>query len=86
VTPPHADAAIPHSSVVLASSFLAPPAASAETESMRNGPTYIGGFVGSTLGSFVPALWGAGQLSMASIVCFVIGGFAGIWLAYRLLA
>jgi hypothetical protein len=53
---------------------------------MRKGPTYAGGFLGSTLGSFVPGLWGAGQLSMASVVCFVIGGFAGIWLAYRLLA
>jgi hypothetical protein len=54
-------------------------------ELMRKGPTYIGGFVGSFGGSFIPSLWGAGQLSMSSIVFFVIGGVVGIWIAYRLL-
>jgi hypothetical protein len=34
----------------------------------------------------VPGLWGDGQLSMASILFFVVGGFVGIWLAYRLFA
>jgi uncharacterized membrane protein YeaQ/YmgE (transglycosylase-associated protein family) len=51
---------------------------------VRKGPTYIGGFVGSFAGSFIPSLWGAGQLSAASMAFFVIGGMAGIWLAYRL--
>jgi len=53
---------------------------------MRKGPTYIGGFVGSFGGSFIPSAWGAGQLSASSIVMFVIGGIAGISLAYRLFA
>jgi uncharacterized membrane protein YeaQ/YmgE (transglycosylase-associated protein family) len=53
---------------------------------MRKGPTYAGGFVGSLLGSFVPSLWGAGQLTMSSIVFFMVGGFVGIWVAYRLFA
>ncbi len=50
---------------------------------MRKGPTYLGGFVGGTIGSFVPSLWGAGQLSLSSVVLFMIGGFVGIWIAYR---
>ncbi len=50
---------------------------------MLKGPTYIGGFFGSLIGSFVPSVWGDGQLSLASLVCFVIGGIAGVWLAYR---
>lgn len=45
----------------------------------------MGGFVGSCIGSFIPGLWGAGQLSISSLVFFVIGGLVGIWLAYRLL-
>jgi hypothetical protein len=50
---------------------------------MRKGPTYLGGSIGGFLGSFVPELWGAGQLSMWAIVFFVLGGFFGIWVAYR---
>jgi hypothetical protein len=57
-----------------------------EEETVRKGPTYVGGFVGSFGGSFVPSIWGAGQLSASSIVMFMIGGIAGIWLAYRLFA
>lgn len=51
---------------------------------MSKGPTYVGGFAGSLVGSFIPSLWGAGQLSMSSIAFFMIGGFVGIWVAYRL--
>jgi hypothetical protein len=50
---------------------------------MRKGPTYVGAFLGSTIGSVVPGLWGAGQLSGSSIVFFMVGGILGIWLAYR---
>jgi len=55
-----------------------------EEELVRKGPTYAGGLVGGTIGSFVPSLWGAGQLSLSSVVFFMIGGFVGIWIAYRL--
>jgi len=51
---------------------------------MRKGPTYVGGFVGSLLGSMVPSLWGDGQLSVASLALFVVGGILGVWFAYRL--
>jgi hypothetical protein len=51
---------------------------------MRKGPTYIGATVGSIAGSFVPGLWGAGQLSAWSVLFAMIGGFVGIWVGYRL--
>lgn len=44
----------------------------------------IGLVVGSTLGSCVPALWGAGGLSFASVLFGAIGGFLGIWAGYRI--
>lgn len=56
---------------------------STEDELVRKGPTYTGGFVGGTIGSFIPTLWGAGQFSLSSILFFMIGGFIGIWVAYR---
>ncbi len=55
-----------------------------EGDLVRKGPTYAGGFVGGTIGSFIPSLWGAGQLSLSSVALFMIGGFVGIWVAYRL--
>ncbi len=51
---------------------------------MSKGPTYTGATVGSIAGSFIPGLWGAGQLSAWSVLFFVIGGIAGVWIAYRL--
>jgi hypothetical protein len=43
----------------------------------------IGVIVGSALGGYVPALWGAGGLSMASVVAGAVGGILGIWGGYR---
>lgn len=43
----------------------------------------IGMFVGSTIGSYIPALWGGSVLSFTSIIFSVIGGLVGIWLGYR---
>jgi hypothetical protein len=37
---------------------------------------------GSILASYIPALWGGGML--ASVLFSVIGGIAGVLLAYRL--
>lgn len=45
---------------------------------------WIGVFVGSTIGGFIPSLWGADFLSMSSVIFTAIGGFAGIWLGYKL--
>ncbi|MDF5735058.1 MAG: hypothetical protein PUQ00_04995 [Nostoc sp. S13] len=40
-------------------------------------------FLGSTIGSYIPALWGGSLLSFTSIFLGVIGGLVGIWLGYR---
>ena len=45
---------------------------------------WIGLFVGSAVGGYVPALWGAGMLSFSSVIGSAIGGVTGIWLGYRL--
>jgi hypothetical protein len=42
----------------------------------------LGAFGGSTLASYIPALWGGGWL--ASVFFGVFGGIAGILLSYRL--
>ena len=44
----------------------------------------LGAIVGSTVGSFVPMLWGDSELSMSSVIFGAIGGFVGIWLGYKL--
>ncbi len=43
----------------------------------------IGLVVGSTIGSYVPALWGAGWLSIASVLFGGIGGLLEIWAGYE---
>jgi hypothetical protein len=44
----------------------------------------FGMFVGSTIGSAVPLIWGGSLLSLTSIALSMIGGGIGIWLGYRL--
>ena len=39
---------------------------------------------GMLLGGFVPDLWGAGQLSMQSILFSAVGGVAGVWAGVRI--
>lgn len=41
-------------------------------------------FVGSTVGGFVPLLWGGSALSLSSVLLSAAGGFFGIWLGYRI--
>jgi uncharacterized membrane protein YoaK (UPF0700 family) len=45
---------------------------------------WLGMFVGSTIGGFVPMLWGDGALSLSSVFFSAVGGVLGIWLGYRL--
>ncbi len=40
--------------------------------------------IGSTIGSFVPLVWGDNFLSLASIFLTAIGGFVGIYIGYKL--
>jgi hypothetical protein len=44
---------------------------------------WLGFFVGSTVGSMVPYLWGADMLSFSSLVLSAIGGALGIWAGYK---
>ena len=41
--------------------------------------------VGSAAGGAVPGLWGAGLFSMWGVATGAVGGFMGIYLAYRYL-
>lgn len=45
---------------------------------------WIGMAVGSTLGGFIPSLWGASFLSIWGVLLSAIGAFAGIWLGYKI--
>lgn len=45
---------------------------------------WIGVLVGSTIGGLIPDLWGAGMLSLSSIVFSTVGGIAGIYIGYQL--
>ncbi len=42
----------------------------------------IGMFFGSTIGSYIPLLWGASAFSVSSILFGVIGGIAGIFAGF----
>lgn len=46
---------------------------------------YIGAFVGSIIGGFIPTLWGAGFLSFSSIIFSGIGGIIGIFVTLKIL-
>ena len=39
---------------------------------------------GSTVGSFVPALWGASAFGLASLLMAAVGGVAGVFVGARL--
>ncbi|HZS09715.1 MAG TPA: hypothetical protein VFD58_33115 [Blastocatellia bacterium] len=45
---------------------------------------WIGVFIGSTVGGYIPTLWGAELLSFSGVLGSVIGGLLGIWGAYKL--
>jgi uncharacterized membrane protein YeaQ/YmgE (transglycosylase-associated protein family) len=42
--------------------------------------------VGSTVGGFVPELWGSSSLSLASLLFATVGGVVGVWFGVRLSA
>ena len=44
----------------------------------------FGGFVGLTVGSFVPELWGASSFSLASLFFGAVGGITGVLFGARL--
>ena len=46
--------------------------------------TWGGLFIGSTIGGYIPSLWGGEMLSISGVVFAFVGGIAGIWLGYRI--
>jgi hypothetical protein len=46
----------------------------------------FGMVVGSLVGGYAPMLFGAGALSLGSMVGSVVGGLLGIYIAFRLTA
>jgi hypothetical protein len=50
----------------------------------RKVPIWVGMFVGSFLGGYVPTLWGAETFSLTSLAGSVIGGILGIWVGYKI--
>ncbi len=49
----------------------------------RKSLIFWGMTIGTLLGGYLPALWGAGMFSLSSVLLSGIGGFAGIWFGYR---
>ncbi|MFA5030231.1 MAG: hypothetical protein WC495_01405 [Patescibacteria group bacterium] len=45
---------------------------------------YLGMFIGSFVGGWVPTLWGANPLGLESVLGGLIGGFLGIWGGFKL--
>jgi uncharacterized membrane protein YeaQ/YmgE (transglycosylase-associated protein family) len=50
---------------------------------IMNARIWLGVLIGSTIGGFIPDLWGAGMFSYSSVLLSGIGAFAGLWLATR---
>jgi len=45
---------------------------------------WLGLAIGSTIGSFIPMLWGSDMLSFSSIIFSGLGGIAGIYIFYKI--
>lgn len=40
--------------------------------------------IGSSIGGYLPVLWGGSFLSFSSVILSGIGGVAGIWAGYKI--
>jgi uncharacterized membrane protein YeaQ/YmgE (transglycosylase-associated protein family) len=45
---------------------------------------WIGLFLGSTVGGWLPTLWGESFLSFTSVITTAIGSVIGIWAGFKL--
>jgi hypothetical protein len=43
---------------------------------------WIGVLIGSTIGGFIPELWGADMFSYSSVLLSGVGGLIGLYIAY----
>ena len=44
---------------------------------------WLGILVGSTIGGFAPALWGADLFSYSAVLLSGAGAFVGLWIGYK---
>jgi hypothetical protein len=44
---------------------------------------YIAALIGSVIGAYIPALWGAGLFSLSSLIFSALGGIAGIIIVFK---
>ncbi|MFZ2621407.1 MAG: hypothetical protein WAX85_03335 [Minisyncoccia bacterium] len=44
---------------------------------------WLGLFLGSTIGGFIPSLWDSSLFSMSGVLGSAIGGFLGIWFGFK---
>jgi uncharacterized membrane protein YeaQ/YmgE (transglycosylase-associated protein family) len=51
---------------------------------MQRSLIWFGLFIGSTIGSYIPTLWGAGFFSMSSVLLGAVGAIVGIWIAFKI--
>jgi len=45
---------------------------------------WVGIIIGSTIGSYIPVLWGGSLFSFSSIFLSALGAIIGIYIGYRL--
>jgi hypothetical protein len=45
---------------------------------------YIGMIIGTTIGGFLPSLWGADMFSLSSVFLSAAGGVVGIIIGYKM--
>ena len=45
---------------------------------------WLGMVIGSTIGGFIPELWGAGLISFSGILFSAVGAIAGIWVMFKI--
>jgi len=45
---------------------------------------WIGMFVGSAIGGYIPTLWGESYFSLSSVILTAVFAVIGIWVGYRL--
>jgi len=45
---------------------------------------WLGLFIGSTIGSYIPCLWGSSIFSVPSLIGGVVGGLGGILVGFKL--
>jgi len=45
---------------------------------------WMGVFIGSTIGSLIPGLWGDGAFSYSSVLLGGAGAFVGLWIGFKM--